>query len=316
MSSSSWPAPPVAWLVFGVGNSHAASSLPSQSAEIVGRWTRPSGRLFSSGATSGLKPCGSGGCWRAATGCLGRRSSVACVTGCLSPPAVGASSAAVQVHLQTTEEALVEAQVGVDVKTLGTTEGRSMTVYLRREEGVWRVALEDFLTSSEGPFRLGWARRQATEEAPLPAYRAEPRVVPDSRTETFVALIAACTGSGEAGLYWGGTAHRPFATEGGHAPFAPSDGSAGGALPFPHAGTRAHQLGTAGVRPRALHHRSLSSRYGTRRRAALVTRTGASGRSSSGGLTGHTARPCAWGSSAPPCSSAWRSSRSPAVCSH
>jgi hypothetical protein len=58
----------------------------------------------------------------------------------------------------------------------------------------------------------------------LPAYRAEPRVVPDSRTEPFVALIAAGTGLGEAGLYWGGTAHRPFATEGGHASFAPSDG--------------------------------------------------------------------------------------------
>jgi len=69
---------------------------------------------------------------------------------------------------------------------------------------------------------------------------------------------------------------------------------AGGALPFPHAGTRAHQVGTAGVRPTALPHRSLSSRYGTRRRAALVTRTGASGRSSPGGLTGRTARPCVW----------------------
>ena len=63
----------------------------------------------------------------------------------------------VQVHLETTEEALVEAQVGGDVKTLGTTEVRSITVYLRREEGVWRVALEDFLTSpGEGPFGLGW----------------------------------------------------------------------------------------------------------------------------------------------------------------
>ena len=55
----------------------------------------------------------------------------------------------VQVHLQTAEEALVEAQVGVDVKTLGTTVVRSMVVYLRREEGVWRTALEDFLTKPE-----------------------------------------------------------------------------------------------------------------------------------------------------------------------
>jgi len=37
------------------------------------------------------------------------------------------------------------------------------------------------------------------------------------------ALIAAGTGLGEAGLYWDGRGHRPFATEGGHASFAPSD---------------------------------------------------------------------------------------------
>jgi glucokinase len=35
------------------------------------------------------------------------------------------------------------------------------------------------------------------------------------------ALIAAGTGLGEAGLYWDGTRHRPFASEGGHASFAP-----------------------------------------------------------------------------------------------
>ncbi len=34
-------------------------------------------------------------------------------------------------------------------------------------------------------------------------------------------VIAAGTGLGEAGLYWDGKAHRPFATEGGHADFAP-----------------------------------------------------------------------------------------------
>lgn len=37
------------------------------------------------------------------------------------------------------------------------------------------------------------------------------------------ALIAAGTGLGEAGLYWDGRSHHPFATEGGHASFAPSD---------------------------------------------------------------------------------------------
>jgi hypothetical protein len=56
---------------------------------------------------------------------------------------------AVRVHLHATDEAFVEAQVGVDVKTLGTTVIRSMIVYLRQEEGVWRVTLEDFLTRPE-----------------------------------------------------------------------------------------------------------------------------------------------------------------------
>ena len=37
------------------------------------------------------------------------------------------------------------------------------------------------------------------------------------------ALIAAGTGLGEAGLLWDGVGHRPFASEGGHASFAPND---------------------------------------------------------------------------------------------
>jgi len=37
------------------------------------------------------------------------------------------------------------------------------------------------------------------------------------------ALIAPGTGLGEAGLYWDGIRFRPFATEGGHADFAPTD---------------------------------------------------------------------------------------------
>jgi glucokinase len=42
---------------------------------------------------------------------------------------------------------------------------------------------------------------------------------PDARGN--VAIVSAGTGLGEAGLYWDGTRHRPFATEGGHADFAP-----------------------------------------------------------------------------------------------
>ncbi len=37
------------------------------------------------------------------------------------------------------------------------------------------------------------------------------------------AIIAAGTGLGEAGLHWDGHAHHPYATEGGHATFAPRD---------------------------------------------------------------------------------------------
>jgi glucokinase len=37
------------------------------------------------------------------------------------------------------------------------------------------------------------------------------------------AIISAGTGLGEAGLYWDGRRHRPFACEGGHASFAPVD---------------------------------------------------------------------------------------------
>lgn len=38
-----------------------------------------------------------------------------------------------------------------------------------------------------------------------------------------LAVIAAGTGLGEAGLFWDGRQHQPFATEGGHASFAPSN---------------------------------------------------------------------------------------------
>jgi glucokinase len=36
-----------------------------------------------------------------------------------------------------------------------------------------------------------------------------------------IAIISAGTGLGEAGMYWDGATHRPFASEGGHADFAP-----------------------------------------------------------------------------------------------
>jgi len=44
------------------------------------------------------------------------------------------------------------------------------------------------------------------------------------------AIIAAGTGLGEAGLHWDGRRHHPFATEGGHADFAPVDEQQDGLL--------------------------------------------------------------------------------------
>lgn len=56
---------------------------------------------------------------------------------------------AATVHLLSPEDALVEATLGVDVKTLGTTVERTMLFHLRLEEGEWRVALEDFMLKPE-----------------------------------------------------------------------------------------------------------------------------------------------------------------------
>ena len=56
---------------------------------------------------------------------------------------------AVQVHSYATDEALIEAHIGVDLKTLGSTVVRRMLVALRQEEGVRWITLEDFLTKPE-----------------------------------------------------------------------------------------------------------------------------------------------------------------------
>jgi glucokinase len=51
-------------------------------------------------------------------------------------------------------------------------------------------------------------------------------------TSGNAAVIAAGTGLGEAGMYWDGSRHRPFASEGGHASFAPRDDLEVGLLRF------------------------------------------------------------------------------------
>jgi hypothetical protein len=57
----------------------------------------------------------------------------------------------VTVHLLSREDALVEATLGIDKKTLGTTVERTLLFHLRREEGEWRVALEDFMFKPAEP---------------------------------------------------------------------------------------------------------------------------------------------------------------------
>jgi hypothetical protein len=148
----------VAWMVLGTDNGHAASPPPSRSAEVwsVDATFREAFQLWADERFDAL--------WE--RGLLTSRYRVsreAFVRGMrhrrLKPTCCWGQLRSVQVSLPTAEEALVEAQVGVDMKTLGTTEVRHMLVYLRREEGVWRVALEDFLTRpEEGPFGLGWLR--------------------------------------------------------------------------------------------------------------------------------------------------------------
>ncbi len=86
-------------------------------------------------------------------------------------------------------------------------DGRSLAGRLRLDEvqvindleanayGIGALAAEDFLVLQAG---VAGARGNA-------------------------AVISAGTGLGEAGLYWDGRRHHPFATEGGHADFAPRD---------------------------------------------------------------------------------------------
>jgi hypothetical protein len=138
----------VVCLAFGVGATHAASPPASQPAEVwpVEAAFREAVQLWADEQFEVL--------WE--RGLLSSRYRVsreAFVRGMrhrvIKPACCWGRLHAVRVHPQAPDEALVEALVGVDVKTLGTTVVRSMIVYLRQEEGVWRVTLEDFLTKPE-----------------------------------------------------------------------------------------------------------------------------------------------------------------------
>jgi hypothetical protein len=146
----------VVWLAFGACPTHAASPPAAQPAEIwpVEAAFRHAIQLWADERFEAL--------WE--QGRLASRYRVsreAFVRGmrhrAVKPTCCWGQLRTVQVHLRTAEEAIVEAQVGIDVKTLATTTVRSMLVYLQREEGRWRVTLEDFLTKPEGgPPDLGW----------------------------------------------------------------------------------------------------------------------------------------------------------------
>jgi hypothetical protein len=138
----------VVCLAFGAGTIHAASPPAFRPAEVwpVEAAFREAIQLWADGQFEALWEHG---LWSSRY----RVSREAFVRGMrhrvVKPTCCWGRIRAVRVHLHATDEALVEAQVGVDVKTLGTAVVRSMVVYLRREQGVWRVALEAFLTKPE-----------------------------------------------------------------------------------------------------------------------------------------------------------------------
>jgi hypothetical protein len=139
---------PAACLAFGVGEGHAALATPPRSAEVwpVEAAFREAVQLWADERFEDLWERGLlASRYRVprevfVRGMRQRVFKLTCCWGQLRD---------VRVHLQGTEEAIIEAQVGVDQRTLGTTKVRRMLVYLRREEGGWRVALEDFLTKPE-----------------------------------------------------------------------------------------------------------------------------------------------------------------------
>jgi hypothetical protein len=145
----------LAWLILSVGHIDAASPLPPQPAEVwpVEAAFREAIQLWADERFEAL--------W--ARGLLASRYRVSREVFArgmrhrvVKPTCCWGQLREVRVSFMAAEEAIVEAQVGIDVKTLGTTAVRSMFVYLRREEGEWRVLLEDFLTKPEDG--LGWLR--------------------------------------------------------------------------------------------------------------------------------------------------------------
>jgi hypothetical protein len=138
----------IVWLAFGADTTYAASPPASSSAEVLPVETafREAVQLWAEERFEVLWERG----LRVSRYRVSREAFVRAMRHrVVKPTCCWDQIHAVRVHLQATDEAFVEAQVGIDVKTLGTTARRSMLVYLRQEEGVWRITLEDFLTKPE-----------------------------------------------------------------------------------------------------------------------------------------------------------------------
>jgi hypothetical protein len=120
----------VVWLAARVGTTHAASPPASSSAEV---WAaemafREAVQLW---ADERFEALWARGLWASRY----RISREVFVGGMrhqmIKPTCCWGQVRAVRIHPQATDEALVEAQVGVEVKTLSTTVRRRMIVYLR-----------------------------------------------------------------------------------------------------------------------------------------------------------------------------------------
>lgn len=138
-----------------------------------------------------------------------------------------------------------------DLQVYSSQDHDSLTEILERYKGKGHRSLEGACFGVAGPVRNGGARITnlpwQVDEEDLTTSLGVPTVVvndveavgwgipllgPDDVTvllegeegvEGNGAVIAPGTGLGQAGLFWDGQEHRPFASEGGHADFAPVD---------------------------------------------------------------------------------------------
>ena len=136
------------WLALGIGYARAAAPTPARPAEVgpVEAAFREAVKLW---ADEQFEALWERGLWASRYRIPREGFARAMRHRVVRPACCWGQLRAVRVHPQGAEEALVEAQMGVDLRTLATTVMRNVLFYLRREDGAWRVALEDFLTKPE-----------------------------------------------------------------------------------------------------------------------------------------------------------------------